>query len=440
MTWLNHQLITAILLLCAVNVAPSQIHVSGSASPVGMDRIAEMYVKLVLAVGQHDSNYVDAYYGPADWFREAREEHAPLKEIYRTATTLLHQLKVIDTAGFDDMSRLRRQYLTQHLRALLVRVDMLEGKKLTFDQESRGLYDAVAPAYPESRFKALVGKLDALLPGKGNLAQRYEHFRQQFEIPRANLDTVFAAAIEECRRRTKQHIDLPANESFRMEYVTGTPWGAYNWYKGNCHSVIQVNTDLPIYIDAAIRLVAHEGYPGHHVYNTLLETNLSQKRHWVEFTVYPLFSPMSLIAEGSANYGVDIAFTKEERVAFARDILCPLAGLKTTRIEQYYKMQELLEGLSYAENEAARGYLDGAMSREAAIQWLMEYSLMSRERAEKEMRFVERYRSYVINYNLGKDLVRQYVESRSGNAGDPDKKWEVFSRLLSVPLLPSGLR
>ena len=35
-----------------------------------------------------------------------------------------------------------------------------------------------------------------------------------------------------------------------------------------------MNTDLPIYIDRAIDLACHEGYPGHHVYNVLLEKNL----------------------------------------------------------------------------------------------------------------------------------------------------------------------
>ena len=33
------------------------------------------------------------------------------------------------------------------------------------------------------------------------------------------------------------------------------------------------------------------------------------------------------------------------------------------------------------------------------------------------MQFFDQYRSYVINYNLGKDLVRNYVERRAqGNA------------------------
>ena len=32
-----------------------------------MNALAERYVKLVLALGQHDPDYVDAYYGPPEW-------------------------------------------------------------------------------------------------------------------------------------------------------------------------------------------------------------------------------------------------------------------------------------------------------------------------------------------------------------------------------------
>ena len=50
--------------------------------------------------------------------------------------------------------------------------------------------------------------------------------------------------------------------------------------------------------------------------------------------------------------------------------------------------------------------------------------------------FFDTYRSYVINYNLGKDLVRDYVESGTTTA---DERWEKFEYLLSNPLLPKDL-
>src|SRR4029453_8739114 len=100
----------------------------------------------------------------------------------------------------------------------------------------------------------------------------------------------------------------------------------------------------------------HGGYPGHHVYNVLLEKTLVKDRGWTEFTVYPLFSPQSLIAEGSANYGIDIAFPGHQRVEYEKATLFPLAGLDASRADQYYRIQELTSKLSYAGNEAARRY------------------------------------------------------------------------------------
>ena len=43
--------------------------------------------------------------------------------------------------------------------------------------------------------------------------------------------------------------------------------------------------------------------------------------------VYPLFSPQSLIAEGTANYGIQVTFPGDERVEFEEKVLFPAAGL-----------------------------------------------------------------------------------------------------------------
>jgi hypothetical protein len=101
---------------------------------------------------------------------------------------------------------------------------------------------------------------------------------------------------------------------------------------------------------------------------------------------------------------------------------------------------DLAGRLAYADNEAARKYLNGEMDREVATVWLMKYRLMARERAEQRVKFIETYRSYVINYNLGQDLVKKYVESHGGVPGNPTKRWEEFAKLLSSPRLPSGLK
>jgi hypothetical protein len=401
-----------------------------------MNAAAEHYVKLVLAVGEHDADYVDAYYGPPAWRAEAKETKRSLAEIHTDAFGLRDALHATAVPS-DAMLALRRNYLTRQTEALLTRVEMLEGKKLTFDEESKALYDAVAPHHTEAYFQGLLADLESELPGTGSLPDRIETYRSRFVIPQEKLDVVFKEAIAACRARTLEHIALPPGETFTVEYVTNKSWSGYNWFQGDYRSLIQVNTDLPIFIDRAIDLACHEGYPGHHVYNTLLEKNLVRVRGWVELSVYPLFSPQSLIAEGSANYGIDVAFPAGERVEFEKAHLFPLAGIDPTAAAQYYRIQELTAKLSYAGNEAARRYLDGEIDATAAAAWLTRYALMAPERARQRVRFIDQYRSYVINYNLGKDLVAQYVERHSG--GDPEARWRVFAELLSSPRLPSDL-
>ena len=405
-----------------------------------MNRIAESYVKLALAVGQHDTDYVDAYYGPPEWRTEAETRKRPLPEIRSEAETLIADLAAQPPVAGDELVRLRHQYLLRQLQAMVSRIDILAGKKLSFDEESKALYDAVAPAQDASHYQAILDQLEEVVPGDGPLAQRVEAFRQEFVIPPVRLDAVFTAAIDECRRRTLRHVELPPGESFEVEYVTGKSWSAYNWYKGGFHSLIQVNTELPIFIDRAIDLACHEGYPGHHVYNVLLEKHLMRDRGWPEYSVYPLFSPQSLIAEGTANFGIEVAFPGEERTAFERDRLYPLAGLDPGKAARYAEVQKLVQGLGYAGNEAARRYLNGEISRQDAEAWMTRYALMSPERAVQRVRFMDQYRSYVINYNLGQDLVRGYIESRGGTAGQPAKRWEEFVKLISSPRLPSGLK
>ncbi len=404
-----------------------------------MDTTAERYVTLVLALGQHDPDYVDAFYGPPEWKQAAESAGEGLDAIAAKAAALTGTLDC-EPEPAADMERLRLHYLQRQVAALRARVRMLQGERLSFDEESRALYDAVAPTRPESHFQAILDRLEGRFPGPGALADRYDAWRRAFVIPRERLDPVFQRAIQACRERTRSHVALPPDEQFTVEYVTNKSWSGYNWYQGGFRSLIQVNTDLPIFIDRAVDLACHEGYPGHHVYNALLETHLVRERGWVEFTVYPLFSPQSLIAEGTANFGIEVAFPGRERVEFERTVLFPAAGLDPARAAEYYEVQALVDQLSYAGNEAARRYIDKAIDAAQAAAWLETYALMEHNRAVQRVKFFDQYRSYVINYNLGKDMVRQFIESRGGTADEPVKRWEEFERLLSSPRLPSGLR
>jgi hypothetical protein len=114
-----------------------------------------------------------------------------------------------------------------------------------------------------------------------------------------------------------------------------------------------------------------------------------------------------------------------------------MAGLDPAKAESYYKLLDLQAKLKYAENEAARDYLNGVKTREETIAWMNEYLLSAPERNAQRTRFFDAYRSYIINYNLGKDMVKDYVERDADSAAS---RWERFEYMLSNPMLPVHLK
>lgn len=406
--------------------------------PLSLDQVADDYVKLGLKIGEYDSDFIDAYFGPEEWRPRQLPDTSrvfPYEELKWETTELLSALEEAGAEELDSLEMMRYKYLHGQLIAVKTRLDMISGDLLPFDVETRALYDAAAPHFSQNHFDELLNELNGLLPGSGSLADRYLEFSKAFIIPDNKLDTVFKTAIAEARRRTLEHIKLPENENFKVEYVTDKSWSGYNWYQGNSQSLIQLNTDFPIYIERAIDLACHEGYPGHHVYNVSLENNLLKKHGWNEFSIYLLFSPQSLIAEGSANYGIEVAFPGDERREFERDVLFPLAGINPSLVDRYYDIQDVRSKLYYADTEAARLYLNRQIKREEAAEWLVTYNLIPWEKALQRTRFFDKYRSYVINYTYGKDLVKNYTERQGGL--DSEKRWEIFSRILSTPLSAS---
>jgi hypothetical protein len=398
-----------------------------------LGRLAEDYVRLALVIGQYDAPFVDAYYGP-----DSLKPVAPPSSVFpkdslinavRTLKATLDQIALADSTGAEGH---RAAWISDQLISFERRIRIFTGEYGLFDDESRDLFGATAPVFNENYYQLLVARLDSVLPGKGTVPERFQSLANRFIIPKEKLDTVFRAAIAECRKRTLAHYALPANEDFKLEFVTDKSWSGYNWYKGNYQSVIQINTDLDIFIDRAIDVGSHESYPGHHVYNMMLEKNLYRDKGLVELSVYPLYSPQSLIAEGSANYGIDVVFPGEDKTTFAREVLLPLSGLDTTGISLYFKALATKGQLNYVRNDVGRRLLSGSMTEEEALRWLQDYGLYNKETAIKGISFIRGQRSYVINYNYGMDLIRKYIEDRGGK--DPETRWKVFESLLSGQL------
>lgn len=402
-----------------------------------LDEVARDYVRLALEVGERDPGYVDAYYGPPAWAAAAKASPRTVAQLRADAHALRLSAEGVPVTRLTAIERQRRTFLIGQLKAAETRMAMIAGQKFTFEDEAEGLFGVRPSLAPLASFDATLAEVDRLVPGDGPLWQRVEAYNDRFTVPPAKLDAVMRAAISECRRRTMAHIALPAAESFELEFVTGKSWSAYNYYKGNSGSLIQVNTDQPMRIDQAIGNGCHEGYPGHHVYNVLLERNLARGRGWIEFTVYPLYSPQSLIAEGSANFGVDLAFPGQERAAFEAKTLFPLAGFDPAEAPRFVELKRATQKLAGARLAIFRDYLDGRIDRTRAEALIQSYGLTSADRAKQWVDFADQYRSYVINYGVGQDMVEHHVTSA---APDVDARWREMERILSQPTTPADLQ
>jgi class 3 adenylate cyclase len=412
------------LILASCGGAPSD--------PVTLDVMGEQFVKLGLELGEYDSGYIDSYVGPDEWQQAAKENLRPKEELAAEITALFADVQAFTPT--DDEDGLRHKAMLGRVRAMDTRMRMLNGETFSFAEEARLLYDVELPTYDFAEFDQVLEEIEELVPGDGDLAERVDALQASVAIPEDKLDVVFNRAIEECRRRTLEYISLPGDERFRLEYVSGVSWSGYLEYLGDHESLMSINLDTPLNTNRAVDLGCHEGYPGHHVYNLLVDQRYLQEKGWNEFQLAPLYTPAMLIHEGSAEYGVSLAFPGEESWEFERDVLVPLAGVDPEKAATLDKLLRLKSRIGDPAMAAtAQLYLDGRISREEAIEQRRKYSLSSRTRAERNVRFIEEGRSYVLNYGIGEDLVSAYIEK---DADDHASRWQAFKRLIEE--LPSA--
>ena len=164
------------------------------------------------------------------------------------------------------------------------------------------------------------------------------------------------------------------------------------------------------------------------MWNSLIEHKLYREKGWIEYAFFPLYSPFGLMAEGSANFAVALAFPQSTKIEFEQNILFPMAELDPKLVWQLDTLNQLLESLAHSVSATAQLYLNGKITKEQAIQNIRKYSLTTKPKAEQSVRFIEQYRAYVLNYNLGKQIVADYITKNSQSDAE---KWQIFEGMIT---------
>ncbi len=331
-----------------------------------------------------------------------------------------------------DLDQGRRDWLVAHLTAVGTRAAMKAGTRLTLHDELSGLFGIAqvpVPAPPGGTLDATRADLIRLLTGSGSPSARLDAFDREVLIPSERMPQVFDRALEECRARTRQRLPLPEAESVSVAYVRGEPWSAFSTYLGVGLSRIDVNLSFPLTVDRALELACHEGYPGHHVINLLRDRRARSGRP--ELEAIPLFSPESFASEAAATTAATLVFTDAERLAFERDVLFPLAGLRPELAERHHTVARQIDRLAPAIEEGLVRYLTGEFDYVETLWTLQDQALM--HHPEATLGFVNEYRSFALAYTWATG--RAAVTPAGGDRGRD--AWDRFAALVAGDYRPS---
>ncbi len=396
--------------------------------------LVEDYVTLGLRLGRHIDGMVDAYYGPPALARAVDAEPVvPPGQLLASARSLLADLEAggpLDPAvGPEDSSApARRHWLAAQVRGLATTCAKLAGEPISYADEVEACYGVRPSRVDEETLVDAHRRLDEVLPGDGSLADRLVAWRESHAVPVDRLRSAVDSLADSLRDRTRELFGLPDGEHVEFELVNDQPWSGFNYYLGDLHSRVAINTDLPVLSTGLAHLVAHEAYPGHHTEHTRKEVGLVRRRRWWEESIFLVGTPQCLLAEGLADLGLEVAWGRHPEPTVAEH-LQPLGIRYDTEVVA--AVSEAGEALGAVRTNAAfRLHEDGA-DADTVIDEVARWGLMNRDRAAKAVEFLTHptWRAYLTCYVEGFPLCRAFT------AGDPAR----FDRLLSEQLTPSDL-
>jgi hypothetical protein len=247
-------------------------------------------------VGEHVDGFVDAYFGPARLKEEALAggPHDP-RQLRDEALALLEEVARVDLE--DD----RVRWLLAQLRGVECVTARLAGDDMTWSDEVERRFGIRPQDIDEDVFRASHVRLDQAIPGTGDLRGRYNAWRDATKVPPERIPRLLEAFSAELQRRAARIVELPPGERVDYRTVTGEVWEAFNSYRGELQSVVEVNVGFPISLTSLVAIAAHESYPGHHTERACKEQLLFGDGKRFETCVTIAASPEAVITEGIAT-------------------------------------------------------------------------------------------------------------------------------------------
>ncbi len=213
----------------------------------------------------------------------------------------------------------RKEWLKDHLPALRMLAEMLQGRQPPLPQQVRDLYGMAARPVKEEELEALRARVRRILHVSRDEEVRaaVETWQQDHAVPPDSVLLTMDKFLREARRGARRLFELPRTERARLVPMRRSRDSGYCLYTRDYHSTIKLNVDLPWTWPGLRDMAAHEAYPGHHVHQSTREFEYLEGDFPREAAVSLALDPMGPVEEGLAENGMLFIHwdrTKEDRL------------------------------------------------------------------------------------------------------------------------------
>lgn len=393
-----------------------------------MTDVVERYLALGLRLGRHVDGLVDAYYGPAGLAQTVEEE--PLldpAELVAEAERLS-----ADAGAATALEPQRRAWLSDQIRGLRVAAGTLAGERRSYADEVEACYGVRPEDGSEDDYRQAHEQLEALLPGRDPLSDRYERWRSDHAVPPARMVPALVSLASLLRDRTNGLVELPAGEHLEVEAVRDEPWWAFNYFYGDLRSRVVVNVDVTTTAFDLVVLASHEGYPGHHTEHAVKEQLLIRDGGRIEESIQLVPTPQAVVSEGIAELALDVVLDEElgseiERALAAHDLHADL--------DRALAIDQARRPLGRVGLDAALILHEHGGTAADARAHVERWALVTPDKAAHTVQFVTdpTWRAYVVTYSAGLELCSAFT------SGDPARFRTLLTEQVRVADLLAAL-
>lgn len=394
-----------------------------------IDAIAKDYVDVALDAKKLDPDLISINSPALNSIVESKAEKPDPAALAKRSGDLIARLDALPKLQ-ERLDAMRFRSLRARLVSLQAHLQVMGGAKLTIAEQVEKFYGFKPDFRPLSSYDQGLDRLDKAIPGPGTLAERIAALKTAALVPPEKIEPVFNAALADCRRRTAQHMKLRQPESVEVQFLHDLPAPAEDVYQGDGKSRARINLDSPVDVDRLLAAACHETYPGHHSHFVNIDDALVRGRGWHEFDVEIEDGPQFPVAESVAEYGVGLTFPVEERIAFQRDVLYPLAGLKMQNVDAWRAYISARPEVLGATATVAREYLSGAIDQDTAHKLFVRYRLQTPTAAGQMLKMLDAFGSLVIASDFG-----WYTMDRAMQGKSVDEQWRLFRQIEREPML-----